>query len=698
MAPHVRLFVHQSLRLTTPSRMVKRSVDRPNVYLVCHQICQGIKSFKDLDFCVKGFVIPKTMIFVDDRDEACNMTTYLRAQIGARGITRNPDLITEYTTAISHEKRSYNLDNFISGRCRVLICTEACGMGIDIPDIQRVIQWKTPPTLNLSTLWQRFGRCARKSDVQGVAILMVSSSQVVTNLFQKQYQGLWTDPDAEDAHDVLLRIRKYDTGRDSNIENNKKKALVQSISNTWFGGATGHPQTSSCPRNLDHETQSLPEVCRAISWVINTKGCMRQAILTYFDESTRSSSELNCCHNCNAYVDTVEVQDLIPPGTIQSIVSEKPIPDKTKPARKTQHRKAPSPEGTTMQRAAHVLCAKRLVQLRKEFWKAMGMQQRHIPAGDDFLFSDKELKRLVFNMGQIRGVSDVNDVLKGRRSIPQERRQRLAEDIVELVTEVLTIHPPKKTRFRKRIDTMRALLGVDALGTTDESLSPELAGSPELPTTMEQVTPPYPHTPPQALSMNEPLPQAQNIALDMPTQTLPTVITVLTHPDTQSQNPQPTTATACQIPLTTASHVALSSNSTGEDPRALRDITNIINAPEPILLPQPNENHTEPARVEAPPTRKRGRPPKAQQGKNPPNDATSSQQPQEPTLEGVKRRPGRPKGSKNIKTEGWVPPSQRPGWVPRAKRTKLATAEVNLASTLSTPNIIGQNPDPIPAQ
>ena len=45
--------------------------------------------------------------------------------------------------------------------------------GIDIKDIQLVIQWKF--TCNMETLWQRFGRGARDPDLEALAIFFVES-------------------------------------------------------------------------------------------------------------------------------------------------------------------------------------------------------------------------------------------------------------------------------------------------------------------------------------------------------------------------------------------------------------------------------------------------------------------------------------------------------------------------------------------
>jgi len=53
-------------------------------------------------------------------------------------------------------------------------------MGIDFPFVERVIQWTAPSTLSLSTMWQRFGHCARNPARRGVGIFMYPSFYVIS--------------------------------------------------------------------------------------------------------------------------------------------------------------------------------------------------------------------------------------------------------------------------------------------------------------------------------------------------------------------------------------------------------------------------------------------------------------------------------------------------------------------------------------
>lgn len=58
-----------------------------------------------------------------------------------------------------------------SSRHRIIMATDAMGMGIDNPDIQLVVQWRQPASL--SSLWQRAGRAARGASNTGEFIWLV---------------------------------------------------------------------------------------------------------------------------------------------------------------------------------------------------------------------------------------------------------------------------------------------------------------------------------------------------------------------------------------------------------------------------------------------------------------------------------------------------------------------------------------------
>ena len=89
MKRQVRQFVHQSLKLSPQTLLIKKSIDRPNLFLKCQVIRGNTSKFEDLHFVVcdqrKGRKehprglneIDKTIIFIDNQVDGYSLTTIL---------------------------------------------------------------------------------------------------------------------------------------------------------------------------------------------------------------------------------------------------------------------------------------------------------------------------------------------------------------------------------------------------------------------------------------------------------------------------------------------------------------------------------------------------------------------------------------------------------------------------------------------
>jgi len=57
------------------------------------------------------------------------------------------------------------------------LCIDAAGIGVDIPDIEVVMQWKISPHLTIATLWQPIGKAGRDTEVKAISVLFRSQKQ-----------------------------------------------------------------------------------------------------------------------------------------------------------------------------------------------------------------------------------------------------------------------------------------------------------------------------------------------------------------------------------------------------------------------------------------------------------------------------------------------------------------------------------------
>ncbi|KAF9992397.1 hypothetical protein BGZ65_012286 [Modicella reniformis] len=135
--------------------------DRLNIKYSVVEMKEAASSFRDLAF-LQDMV--KTIVYIDNRKDVDSVAKYVGSLIGNKQVAA-------YHSIKSEELKKLRIEEFKNNEKRVLISTEAAGMGCDIRDVKRVVQYGYPKTLSM--LIQRLGRAARDPTLSGTSIFLV---------------------------------------------------------------------------------------------------------------------------------------------------------------------------------------------------------------------------------------------------------------------------------------------------------------------------------------------------------------------------------------------------------------------------------------------------------------------------------------------------------------------------------------------
>ena len=257
----VQVDIVKQLRLQDPYILIT-SFDRPNLFFEVKRQRRAAEKMQQLLNFLKQHDNESGIIYCSTRAQ----TEELCEKLCALGIEA-----TRYHAGLIEQERHHNQEDFLFDRSRIMVATNAFGMGIDKSNVRFVVHYNSP--LNMEAYYQEAGRAGRDG-AQAWCLLLHCAADVESNRNLLMYSER-KSREAELDDDAELDSQNLITA---------EELLAKDLS-----------------------------LLKQVTYYATSDGCLRQAILNYFDEETEDTC--GTCSGCiGEFIDvdiTVEAQKIL---------------------------------------------------------------------------------------------------------------------------------------------------------------------------------------------------------------------------------------------------------------------------------------------------------------------------------------------------------------------------------------------------
>lgn len=292
--------------------VIRSSIDRPEVAVRAVAIPDGhLLSYRCLFHLTDPLLdeagqnspaaIPKTVIFMDSRSGANAAAAAMRTDICSRhssvSRTEAERIIRLYHGKTAGSTQTRTLDEFrkpgATSAIRILVATEALGLGVDLPDIEHIVQYALPLSCSIRTLWQRAGRAVRTvNNIQGYFTFMYESWASLPKSSAPAGPSRLSSIMPEDILDDALSDGSADSPADSLAEESGDNATV-------------NKRRQKKGRSALSKQEKVDRLEAALHQFIAGKECRRSVILNFFDQDDLTTDNTAvCCDICQPHLVT----------------------------------------------------------------------------------------------------------------------------------------------------------------------------------------------------------------------------------------------------------------------------------------------------------------------------------------------------------------------------------------------------------
>jgi len=160
--PHVQQDIVQQLHFAETSNIFRQSFARPNLSFSAFALPQKVNKLQQILQNVQG----SALVYCRNRKRTKEIASLLHMQ----GIAAS-----YYHAGLTSAERSQRQEDWINNKVRVMVCTNAFGMGIDKPDVRCVVHMDVPDSLE--AYYQEAGRAGRDGK-KSYAVLLYNAEEM----------------------------------------------------------------------------------------------------------------------------------------------------------------------------------------------------------------------------------------------------------------------------------------------------------------------------------------------------------------------------------------------------------------------------------------------------------------------------------------------------------------------------------------
>lgn len=250
------------------------SFDRKNLFIGVKKFFTGLGKFNYLKNIIKNS--SKVLVYCSTRQQTEELS---------KKIANKLKLETSYYHAgCSSLERTEKQDKFRTGKIKVLCATNAFGMGIDIPDIDTVVYFNFPSSIE--DYYQGIGRAGRNPNLNAISWLLYTNKDI------KQQKDL-ISVEIPTLKEIKLIIEKIKNGADKTFLRDKYKISESILNSIFFINENDQIEADEILKKLKSINERKNTKFLKIKDFTYFKGCKRKFVLEYFNEN------IDKCTNCS---------------------------------------------------------------------------------------------------------------------------------------------------------------------------------------------------------------------------------------------------------------------------------------------------------------------------------------------------------------------------------------------------------------